>query len=162
MKRISFVLVLGIVSVSLATGMADAKEMKISGSIRYAVTDVDNGLANAGDRQFVSQRLVGKIESDDKAGPLQGSDQVCFGTVVVEKQQLVASHGYCMAVDEDRDAWWLTYSAGPESSQWTVTGGVGKYAGMTGSGTTVYKSDNASMMASQGWAQTFAGTLNLP
>ncbi len=45
-------------------------------------------------------------------------------------------HGVCVAFDKDGDAWWLSYSNKGDDRKWMVVAGTGKYAGMTGSGTT--------------------------
>jgi hypothetical protein len=45
-------------------------------------------------------------------------------------------NGVCVAVDKDGDAWWLSYANKGEDRKWNVVSGTGKYAGMTGSGTT--------------------------
>lgn len=160
MKGIPFVAVLGVALVSAAGGSASAREFAVNGSIHYKVEPTGQVNLAAG-RTLVSQRLVGTIKVDDESAPINDSSQECVGAFVIQDGQTIEGHGYCVAHDAGGDTWWLSYAAGPTESAWMVTGGTGKYAGMTGGGNTFYASDAKSITAADGWMQKISGTLNM-
>ena len=59
----------------------------------------------------------------------------CSGTNVMDDDGLSFGGGYCMAIDEDGDAYWIWIQVRPKGGfDWQVMGGTGKYRGSTGEG----------------------------
>lgn len=75
-------------------------------------------------------RSSGYVMSDDAANPFRDSGQTCMGSGIGERMR-----GYCDAIDADGDMYWIAWNNGPDSSAWHLIGGTGKFAGMSGGGT---------------------------
>jgi len=132
---------LSVTSASLAAGAllassAIAAEYKESGTVTYvpvstAVTQI------AGGRSMVKTHIKGIILANDTANPIHLSAHDCDGaTILAPDGKQIAAYGSCHAVDADGDVWTLWYHNSAAGNNWGVIGGVGKYDGMTGSGTT--------------------------
>lgn len=130
-----------ILSASLMAGgllasSAIAAEYKASGTVTYvpistAVTQI------AGGRSLVKSHIKGVILANDPANPIHLSAQDCDGaTILAADGQQIAASGSCYAVDADGDVWTLWYHNSAAGNDWGVIGGIGKYDGMTGGGTT--------------------------
>ena len=79
----------------------------------------------------------GVVLADDPASDFHLATQDCTGATVIGADGAVMSDsGSCHAVDRDGDTWSLWYSNGAAERTWQVIGGTGKYAHMTGGGTT--------------------------
>jgi len=76
------------------------------------------------------------LMSDAHNLPFDGSPHDCYGTMVIAPDGTMAGSGYCDAIDADGDAWFLSWISTGQTGTWQVAGGTGKYAGMTGNGTT--------------------------
>jgi len=79
--------------------------------------------------------LVG-IVTDAQEGPFHGATQQCLATVINSADgSLVEGHGACDGIDRDGDVWWISLSmAGDSPIRWAITGGTGKYEGLSMSG----------------------------
>ncbi len=80
----------------------------------------------------------GTIVSDDTDLPWHLATQTCSGTnILTENGEPVLSRGSCSMIDADGDVWFLSYhNEVAKENTWKITGGTGKYEGMTGGGTT--------------------------
>jgi len=142
----------------MAAGAATADQIKIEGTITYHVADVKSQPA-AGGGSILRQILKGMIIDEDPTSPINFSAQDCAGTYVLRPEGgMAAGGGFCDVLDKDGHIWWLRWNTtGERTSEWTVTGGLGKYAGMTGQGTTRWLAqvpDGRSVLQ-------YEGTLNL-
>jgi len=134
---------------------AAATDVKGSGTVTYAVTLMSRTDLPGG-RSVRLSHLKGLILADQDNSPLNLSPQDCFSAAVVDDQgQMVEDHGSCVAVDVDGDVWWLAFEGDSDGSNWTVTGGTGKYDGMTSGGTT----ESLRATADGRFAITWEGTL---
>ena len=125
----------GLVLAGLATA-AVAEEHAVSGTVTYIITPLSTAPAANGGK-FVQSHLKGVILSNDSSSALHLGAQDCSGTNLYDaKNMLVEGAGSCSAVDADGDIWWIWYHNTSSERRWTIIGGTGKYAGMTGSGTT--------------------------
>jgi len=158
MRLVDRVLVVAFAVASLLIVPAWAGDIAISGFVNYEVTTSKS-------ESVVRQRLTGKIEAADPTSILNGSDQECMEKDKVGAEQIVG-YGYCDAVDATGDTWWLTFAADAAGSRWRVVGGTGKYAGMTGSGTTFFTPESTIAAATAEppthWRQGYEGKINLP
>lgn len=136
---------------------ATAAEVKGTGTVTYTVTVVaENNLVNG--QKLRQSRMKGLILADQDNMPFNLSPQDCTNAAIIDdKGTMIEAHGTCVAVDVDGDVWWLSYEGDTDGSQWTITGGTGKYAGMTGGGTT----DNLLITADGRFAIAWQGTLQM-
>lgn len=59
----------------------------------------------------------------------------CFGSNVMDDDDLEFGGGFCTALDEDGDVYWTWFEVARRGGfDWIVMGGTGKYKGATGSG----------------------------
>jgi hypothetical protein len=125
---------------SFAAVPAQAAVIKISGKVPLTVVYHDE--TKLPDGSVVSRDyLKGTIEAGDSSATFDGALQDCFGAIVFAPggEDIVEGHGYCDAVDEDGDVWWLSWTSDESGqSRWTITGGTGKYAGIEGTGETIF------------------------
>jgi len=136
---------------------ATAAEIKGTGTVTYAVTVVAENNLPAG-RILRQSRMKGLILADQDNMPFNLSPQDCSNAAIFDdKGTMVEAHGTCVAVDVDGDVWWLSFQGDTDGSQWTVTGGTGKYAGMTGGGST----DNLLITGDGRFAIAWDGTLQM-
>ena len=108
---------------------AQAQVTETSGTAVYVPVSVETVELPDG-RTLARVRSVGYVMSDDSANPFRDSGQTCTGTNVGD----VAS-GYCDAIDSDGDLYWIAWNNGPVNGSWHLIGGTGKFAGMSGGGT---------------------------
>jgi len=136
---------------------AAADEVKGSGTVTYAVTVVvENNLANG--QKLRQSRLKGLILADQDNSPFNLSPQDCSSAALIDAEgTMIENHGSCVSVDVDGDVWWLFYEGDIDGSQWTVTGGTGKYKDMTGGGTT----DNLLITGDGRFATAWEGTMQM-
>ena len=145
-----------IASASLA--QVQAAEIKVSGTVTYAnapSSSADSTKLPDGST-MVRFYQKGVIVDKDPASPLNLNAQDCYGMVIVAADGKSApGAGGCDAVDKDGNRWsmwWVT----TDVDRWGVTYGTGKFAGMTGGGTTktLLQLDDRSTI-------TYEGTLNM-
>lgn len=76
------------------------------------------------------------LATDTHEGLFHGATQQCLATIVSDAGgSVVEGHGGCDGIDPDGDVWWLSLSVEADGPfRWTITGGTGKYEGLTGSG----------------------------
>jgi hypothetical protein len=116
--------------------LASAAELNDSGTVTYSVSQITH-IPLGGGRILTEQRMAGVVVASDSAPPFHLSSQDCLSAGIGDGKGLPdEDNGVCIAVDKDGDAWWLSYTNKGEDRKWTVVSGTGKYAGMTGSGTT--------------------------
>ena len=114
---------------------AAAEEHAVSGTVTYLITPLSTAPAANGGK-FMQNQLKGVILSNDSSSALHLGAHDCSGTSLYDaKDMLVQGAGSCSAVDADGDIWWSWYHNTSTERRWTVIGGTGKYAGMTGKGT---------------------------
>ena len=123
------------ISAMLLPATAGAAEFKGAGSTTFA-TVTEEITKFSEDHTLTRFHLKGVIVADDPDIPINLSAQDCMGTVLTLKDdKTLFSGGSCDATDNDGDIWWLSWISNDDgSSAWKVTGGTGKYKGMTGSG----------------------------
>ena len=122
---------------ALAAGASPAlsRELKGSGTVTYMVTQITR-IPLAGGKVLTESHYKGVVLAADAADPFNLSSQDCSGAEV-DSSDRTLSEG------DDR--------------RWSVVSGIGKYAGMTGSGTTKLLTVTADGRATISWS----GTLNL-
>lgn len=87
-------------------------------------------------RMVRAMSFNGFTVTEDKESPFHLASQDCKGTYLFEADgENFTAAGHCVSRDADGDVWWIWWNGGPTGGDFGVTGGVGKYAGMTGGGT---------------------------
>jgi len=134
-----------------------AAEMKISGTGTYVTVDQDTVSLPDG-RSITHLRQKGLVLSDDPSSPIHLAVADCFATVVVAADgKSYELTGYCSDIDRDGDVWWVAFSDGAGGPHWSILRGLGKYEGMTGSGTFRVDIETPDGRASE----TYSGTITL-
>ena len=133
-----------------------AAEIKVSGTVTYATTLAEETKLPDGNTT-VRVHQKGVIVDKDPASPLNLNGQDCDGMVIVAPDQKgpAPGAGSCDAVDKDGDRWWLWWVE-KDGNRWGVIYGTGKFAGMTGGGTTKTILDSGDRSTI-----TYEGTLNM-
>lgn len=72
--------------------------------------------------------------ADDPSYPSNGAAQDCAGTVWIGADGAMTARGACTLTDKEGDVEALTFGGDHTGGTFTVTGGTGKYAGASGSG----------------------------
>ncbi len=122
------------IALAAASGPAGAGEVKGSGT--YTVKPITHTNLAAG-RKLQQVHLKGILRADDKAHPFNLSTQDCNDIALIDSDgTALKDYGECAAVDKDGDIWWLKFEGKAGIGTWQVIGGIGKYEGMTGGGTT--------------------------
>lgn len=86
------------------------------------------------------------------------SSQWCRGTWASKGEQFLGGAGHCTSVDADGDYLWIWFRpTGPESTQWGVINGSGKWEGATGGGTT--STQVSQSPDKRAWVATSKGTI---
>ena len=106
-----------------------------SGTVTY-VTVQSETTDLAGGGKVLRTHSKGVILADDPASDFHLSTQDCTGATVIGADGAVSGTGSCDAVDRDGDTWAIWYSNSAAGRVWGVIGGTGKFAKMTGGGTT--------------------------
>lgn len=118
-----------------ATAMA-AADMPKQGTFDFNfcfVTDIDH-IALSDDAGLGSFTNVAAMHGNPPGSPFDLQGARCFGYYSDVEGQYTES-GYCEIKDADGDRWIMKFVSNPDGSgNWTVAGGVGKYAGMSASG----------------------------
>ena len=157
MRVIQFTALIFAAALCSAT-VAIAGTVKVEGTITYKVTHLSDEKLPGEGRVLSRDAMAGVIKSKPSDQAIDGSIQTCIGAMVVTEGKAEAGSGYCDTVDADGDVWWLSWSAGPVESTWTVIGGTGKYKDLTGRGQTFYVGDLQGVQVS-GWSQAYKGGL---
>jgi hypothetical protein len=129
---------LGIVMAAAAAVAAEAAEVKVSGSATYVITQ-STATELAGGSTLTHFLQEGVIRTDDRASPFNLNLHNCAGSLITSADGATfTAMGSCDGIDKDGDVWWIAFvNADRNGGHWEVLGGTGKFAGMTGSGTTV-------------------------
>ena len=133
-----------------------AAEVKVGGTVTYAVTSIEETKLSDGSTMFrVHQK--GAIVDKDASSPLNLNAQDCDGFVIAAPGATgpAPGAGSCDAVDKDGDRWAMWWVE-KDGNRWGVTYGTGKFAGMTGGGTT-----KAILDLPDRQTITYEGTLNM-
>lgn len=92
-------------------------------------------LANGGKVMRVESK--GVLLDDNAKSPVNLSPVDCTGSLIIGADGKPGIEtGLCQVMDHDGDTWALWYENGPRGDIWKVIDGTGKYARMTGGGTT--------------------------
>lgn len=131
----------------ITTPVAVAEEVKLSGTILFEVVYHDE-TELAGGRTLSRDHLTGMIKDKDSGSPIHNLRQDCIGAVIFDADgtNAVGGQGSCDSVDADGDVWWMTWRINAENmSDWQITGGTGKFAGVSGGGQTTFGVDDFNM-----------------
>ena len=76
------------------------------------------------------------LSTDAHEGRFHGGTQKCLASIVTGADgAVVEGHGSCDGIDPDGDVWWISLSLdGGGPYHWSITGGTGKYEGLSMSG----------------------------
>ena len=138
MSRTLAVLIAGLSFAALTAG-AGAQQLPKSGSISFHTGWKDTVDVNeVSDKRFQgSERVAGTIFNDKGSGPLHLGPANCSGAFVVVEGNGTGK-GYCAFGDPDGDRIFTEFTGiiSPNGAEGTnmISGGTGKYAGITGSG----------------------------
>jgi len=138
MSKSLAVLVAGVTLVALSAG-ANAQQLPKSGSIAFHTGWKDTADVNevAPGRFQGQDRAVGTTFNDKGSGPLHLGPANCSGSFVVTDGS-GPNKGYCAFGDPDGDRIFTDFTGNitPNGAEGTnvISGGTGKYAGITGSG----------------------------
>lgn len=112
-----------------------AESFETSGSATYIVTDNQvTTHANGTTTTVQTSRTI--IECDDESISFHKAPQTAVGTVVQDADgNVLASVGYCHAVDADGDVMYIYWRMAGNGSEWSFVSGTGKYEGIKGGGT---------------------------
>jgi hypothetical protein len=137
---------------------ATSAEINASGTLTFVRTQFER-IPLAGGKFLNETHLKGVLLASDPSLPPHLASQDCdFATSLDDKGTPTQGYGYCATIDKDGDVYWIWLSSvGPSDRKWTVVLGTGKFARMTGSGTTEV------LMATADGRITLAlsGTLNM-
>jgi hypothetical protein len=83
------------------------------------------------------------VTADDHTSPWHLGSQDCFATYIFAADgSLEGGRGLCDFISPDGDVWWLTLEAsGTDPVRWKGLGGIGKFADIEHSGTTVMNAE---------------------
>lgn len=112
-------------------GRADAQPSSASGTAVYVPLSTETVDLPDG-RTLTRVRFSGYVLSDDATNPFRDTSQKCMGTAIGD-----VMNGYCDAMDADGDMYWFSWHNGPDGNTWRLIGGTGKFADMSGGGTSV-------------------------
>jgi len=119
-----------------ASGPAGAAEVKGAGTGTYTIRAIASHKLASG-RKLRQSHLKGVLVAADPAHPFNLSTQDCNDVALIDIDGTVLKdYGVCAAVDKAGDVWWLKFEGKAGVGTWQVIGGIGKYEGMTGGGTT--------------------------
>jgi hypothetical protein len=115
---------------------AQAAEIKVGGTVTYAYTSAEESKLPDGST-IGRVHAKGVIVDKDPKSPLNLNAQDCdgFGVITADGKGPPPGAGSCDAVDKDGDRWAMWWVE-KDGNRWGVTYGTGKFAGMTGGGTT--------------------------
>lgn len=84
----------------------------------------------------VEQMSEGYVFTDDPDSSFNLVKQDCAGTnIVAADGTVMRASGYCSGRDQEGDMYWISYWNGPEGGEWSLIGGIGKWEGVSGGGT---------------------------
>lgn len=90
------------------------------------------------DGRMISRVSVsGFVTASDESNPLHMVNQRCSGTnILAAGQSEPTAYGYCEGIDRDGDMFFISWANGPDGNTWQLLGGTGRFAGISGGGTT--------------------------
>ncbi|MEM7120092.1 MAG: hypothetical protein AAF563_02370 [Pseudomonadota bacterium] len=121
---------------------ASADEVTVSGSATYIQRWGETITLENGGR--LERLHLQAIIHDDNNSPIDMNAQDCTGTAVYDADgAFVMNTGHCHATDLDGDTWSMWYHHTPDGNTWGIMGGTGKFAGLSGGGTTFVETIHA-------------------
>lgn len=148
----------GLGLIATCASPATSAEINASGTLTFVRTQFER-IPLTGGKFLNETHIKGVVLASDPSLPLHLASQDCdFAMSVDDKGVPGQGYGYCATIDKEGDLYWISLSImGTADSKWTVVSGTGKYAGMTGGGTTRV------LMATADGRLTLAlsGTLNM-
>jgi hypothetical protein len=137
MKAKPILVVCGLCALALLSAVEGAwAEMSGGGHVSFAMESSETfelGNGKSARRSVFSGVVIGN-EPDN---PFHMGSQDCFGTYVLgDDGQVEVAQGFCDGIDKEGDVWWLWWTEDPTGLKWKLTGGTGKFEGLTGGGET--------------------------
>ena len=134
--KVVFTAFVAVLSLLLFPAITSAGDLKGEGTVTYQVTQLAE--QKLGDGTALTQsHLKGIIVSADTTNPLHLMPQDCVGVSLVDTNGIpVEQSGSCAGADKDGDTWMMTYFNKGDSRTWEFVSGTGKFAKITGGGTT--------------------------
>ena len=116
-----------------------AAELKVSGTVVHVILTKEEQKLDDG-RTILHVHDKGIVETNDPKSPLNLTSRECSGTLIMDtKGNFVEGAGYCDNFDKSGDAYWNTWKSAPGGGNiWSVYHGTGKFAGMSGGGTSKF------------------------
>ena len=124
-------------SIIASASLADvqAAEIKDTGTSTNVNTSSEETKLPDGSTMF-RFHSKGILVDNSPTSPLNLNTQDCDGVVIIAPDGKSApGAGSCDSVDKDGDRWWMWWVE-KDGNHWGVNNGTGKFAGMTGGGTT--------------------------
>lgn len=120
---------------SSAASIAVAGE-KMTGSGHNANQNVSTDVMERADGGSVMRLHDASVVMGNNAGnPFHLSSLDCYSTYVLPSgAENGPGAGYCDGIDQDGDVWWITFKGDFAGGMWNISGGTGKFDGMTGGG----------------------------
>ena len=113
-----------------------AQDMTVEGTGAYIPIEQTERSMTDG-RTMVFARFGGYVTTDDPASPFHMGSQDCAATSLVSADGvLVYSSGHCASEDPEGDVYWYSFWNDGEDAGYSLTDGTGKFAGLSGGGTT--------------------------
>lgn len=119
-----------------APSALQAQDRTVSGTGAYIpVEQTERSMADG--RTMVFARFGGYVTTDDPSSPFHMGSQDCAATSLVGADGvLVYSSGHCTSEDVEGDVYWYSFWNDGENAGYTLTDGTGKFAGLSGGGST--------------------------
>lgn len=148
--------VAGLICIALFPGAtAEAQELELTHHM-VTMSEGETIQTPQGNEVTLRVRSHGSVINDRNG---EQYSQWCYGeTQGSESGAGVPGAGYCTLVDDEGDAWWVSYivHADGRPTDWSVIGGTGKFADATGGGTHRVVSERGD---GQAWTGRSVGTL---
>jgi hypothetical protein len=130
MKRIFYVVLIAVLLP--LTAFAEKGE----GQAFYEPTVLET--TELADGRVISRVSVsGFVVASNPNSPFHMVNQRCSGTnIFAVGQSEPTAFGYCEGLDRNGDMFFISWANGPGGNTWQLLGGTGKFAGISGGGTT--------------------------
>ena len=115
------------------------------GQASYVTVSVEE-FELAGGQGAVRVHQKGSVTAEGT--PFHLGNQDCFSTAILAAEgPPTVTFGYCDSSDEDGDVWIVSFkNEADEPGTWKLIGGTGKYAGITGGGTSTVDMQSSDRM----------------
>jgi hypothetical protein len=116
----------------LAVVSAQATAAEWSGKAFYRPVAEETVKLSDG-RTLIRSVVAGYVYGDTSGNPFDMMHQTCSSTIVIAPNDGgMEQFGHCDALDANQDLFVISF----HDDKWRIEGGTGKFAGMTGGGTT--------------------------